>query len=102
MEIIKCLSKMISEEIGDSEKYIKKALEYKETRPSLSRLFFSLSQEEMGHMQKLHEAVVEIIREYREQKGEPPVAMQAVYDYVHNQQIEEVAEVRRYQEMYNG
>ena len=102
MEIIKCLSNLISEEIGDSEKYAKLALEYKDKRPALARLFASLSQEEMGHMNKLHEAVTEIIREYREEKGNPPAGMQAVYDYIHGQQIEKVADVRRYQEMFNG
>ena len=102
MEIIKKLSGMIREEIQDAERYAKCALKYKEERPGLSRLFFALSQEEMDHMTRLHEAVTDIIKDYRETNGEPPAGMMAVYDYLHEQQIEEAKEVKEYQEMYKA
>lgn len=54
----------------------------------------------MKHMNLLHNMVVKLIENYRKTEGEPPMAMMAVYDYLHNKYIEEAKEVKVMQQMY--
>ena len=100
MKIIECLSEFIHEEIDDAEKYAKKALEVRETYPDVAELMITLSNEEMKHMQMIHNQVVKMIDGYRKTVGEPPTNMMAVYDYLHKKAIAEAKEVKLLQQMY--
>ena len=102
MKIIKKLSEMITEEIHDADKYIRCALMHKEDMPALAEIFFKLSTEEMEHMKMLHEQVTRIISDYRKEKGETPPEMLAVYNYLHEQQIDHAAEVKAKQTLFRG
>lgn len=101
MKIIKCLTEFIHEEIHDANKYIEKALEIREEYPEVAELLNVLSSEEMRHMQMLHSQVAKLIDQYRKTTGEPPVAMMAVYDYLHEKAIGETKEVKVLQQMYS-
>ena len=102
MKIIEKLSDMITDEIEDAREYVQCALMKKTEMPRLADVFYRISEEEMKHMTLLHNEVVDIIETYRKEHGDPPEAMLAVYDYLHEKHIDDAAEVKAMQTMYKG
>lgn len=100
MRIIEKISDRIGEEIEDARSYALMALETREDHPELSRTLYTISLQEMEHMRMLHDALVNVIAEYRREKGEPPERMMAVYEYLHGKHIEKAAEAKNVQAMY--
>ena len=100
MKIIKTLSEYMQEEIHDSEKYVLAALNFKEEFPEVADKLYMLSNEEMNHMQILHNVVASIIQKYRKENGEPPSDMLAIYNFVHENLINDEKEVKILQSMY--
>lgn len=102
MTIIKKLSEMIREEIDDACRYADCALVHKDDNPQLAETFFRLSLDELQHMSQLHDQAVRIIEEYKRVKGEPPAAMMAVYEYLHEQNVKRAGEVKAKQMLYKN
>lgn len=102
MKLIKKLSERIEDEIEDAECYAKMALEYRDEYPEFARIANNLSAQEMDHMNSLHTIVTNLIDQYRRTNGEPPPAMQAVYDYLHKKHIDHAAKVKALQSMYKS
>ena len=100
MKIIQKLSDRIEDEIQDAKDYVLLALEVKDEYPELGRILYTISMQEMEHMRMLHEAIANVIQKYRQERGEPPEKMMAVYEYLHGVHIEEAAEARNIQAMY--
>ena len=100
MRIIKTISEKIKEELKDAETYIDLATQWKKDQPETADLFAELSKEEMGHVEKLHGEVAELIKKYRTEKGEPPAGMMAIYEYLHDEQIETAMMIKVKQGMY--
>lgn len=100
MKLIKKLEEMIDDEISDIEKYAKMAAAVKDENPSLAQVLYSISAQEDSHQALLHSEVVKIIENHRRLHGEPPAAMMAVYEYLHEQHIKKLTEARQYQNVY--
>ena len=94
MKIIQTISEHIEEELEDAEAYIKLAHEYKEEFPQIAKTFYELSMEEMRHMEMLHIEVAALIKKHREEHGDPPAAMVAVYEFLHKKDIEKSAKIK--------
>lgn len=100
MTEIKLLMEHIGDELEDACTYAKLALEYKTTDTEMAKLFYSLSNEEMNHMNLLHNSVISHIESYKREKGEPPADMMAVYEYVHGRDIEKAEKIAALQAMF--
>ena len=102
MTIIKCLSEKIEEELNDADAYIELAMKWKKDEPDTAELFYQLSTEEMGHVDKLHEEATELIDEYRKEHGEPPKDMMVLYDYLHEKHISTAMHIKVKQGIYKA
>lgn len=100
MKIIEKLSSLIEDEIDGAKCYAKMAVEYRDTMSDFARTLYSMSNDEMDHMGKLHNAVVTMIDHYREEHGEPPAHMMALYDILHRKHIDDAAAVKSLQSLY--
>lgn len=100
MKLVQCLSDLVVDELDDAEKYINLALRYKDEDKDTSKMFYELSLEEMKHMNKLHERTVALISDYKAKNGAPPEGMLAVYNYLHEKQIERTKEIKVLQDMF--
>lgn len=100
MKVIRQISDLIGEEIEGAEEYAKGAIKYKEENPLLAKIMYDISMEELRHVDMLHGEVVKIISDFRREKGDPPAAMLAVYEYLHEKQIEAVNKIKMYQSHY--
>ena len=102
MKLIRELEELIEDEISDVKKYAEMAAELKAEHPGLAQVLYTISTQEDTHQASLHAEVVKLIEEHRRKHGEPPAAMLAVYDYLHKRHIDDIAEARRYQDLYKN
>ena len=102
MKIIKCLAEKIEDELQDADAYIETAMAWKSEQPETAKVFYELSLEEMGHVDKLHDEVARLISEYRQVSGEPPKDMLTLYNYLHEKHIAEAMRIKVKQGMFKA
>ena len=100
MRIIKCLSEDIEATLDMAEDNIKKAIMYKTEFPIAAKAYYTKSIMLMDSIKPQHDAVSTLIENYRKEKGDPPVSMMAVYDYMHERHISKAAAIKNLQDMY--
>lgn len=100
MKMMKILMERIDDELQDAHDYAKLALEYRGVEPETANLFAKLSGEETTHATALHDCVLGHIEAYRQKGREVPEGMMAVYECLHERQIDKAEGVKRYQSMF--
>ena len=94
MKEIKWLVENIEEELNDAEKYAKAAAKYKDSDREMANTLYTLANEELGHMDKLHTQAVRIIKAHKAEGHEAPAAMQAIWEWEHEKIIDRTAHIR--------
>lgn len=100
MKQIKTIVKDIKEEISGATHYAKLATQYKDTDKALADAYYSMANQELAHVDLLHAQAVRMIKAYQATGKEVPVAMQAVWDWEHENQVDDVARVRALLDAY--
>lgn len=100
MKIIKEIVRSIKDEIHGAEKYAKLATQWKAEDRALADTFEKMARTELQHVDMLHAHAVRLIKAYNASGKETPVAMQAVWDYEHENNIEWVARINVLLDMY--
>ena len=100
MKIIKLISEKIQKQLDCAEDYARLAIEYKDTHPEAAKTFYDLSLTRMDGIKILHDRVVSIINAYKAEKGDPPAPMMAIYNYLHERNIDKSISVKKLQQMF--
>ena len=99
-ELIEHISDLIEGEVDGAEGYVMDSVLYKEMSPTTAKIFYEIANDELRHVNLLHGEVVRLIAEYRNEHGEPPADMLAIYGYLHKKMIKAVNAIKMLQQQY--
>lgn len=102
MKIIKELVENINEEVEGAEHYAKLATKYKDEDKVLADNYAKMAEAELTHVDSLHTQVVRIIKDWKGKGEQVPPAMQVLYDWEHERQIEKVRDIKILMSLYRS
>jgi hypothetical protein len=88
------------EELHDGKHRIKEALNYKSEYPDIARREYEIAAQELTHAEKDHTSALELITEYRKEKGEPPEYMLTFWHERHDHYMEKYAKLKYLIDMF--
>ena len=100
MQELKEIIRDIGDKLDGAEIYAKAAVKHKTQYSSLAGVYCRIAQDDLTHVEMLHKQAVDMIGEKQRSGVTVLEAMQAVWDYEHEKQIEDAADVKRLIDMY--
>ncbi len=100
MKQIKTIVKDIKEELEGATHYAKLSTQYKDTDKALADAYYLMATQELAHVDALHTQAVRMIKAYQATGKEVPVAMQAIWDWEHENQVDDMARVKALLDSY--
>lgn len=94
MKEIKHIVRQIRNELEGAEKYAKIAAELKASNSVNASAYAEMARQELGHIDTLHKMAVKAIERQKAEGVTPPAAMQAVWDWEHENMIDKVAKIK--------
>lgn len=101
MRFIRELAGYIKEEAEGAGTYAKAAVTLQgEGKPNAAQLFYEIAQQELNHADKLHELVVKEINAQRNSGVEIPAGMEQVWQWKHEELMDETAHAKELLSLY--
>ena len=94
MREIKHIVENIREELEGAEKYAKIAAKMKADDSTSASVYAEMARQELGHVDNLHKMAVRAIEKQKAAGVVVPPAMQAVWDWEHENMVEHTARIK--------
>lgn len=101
MEMMKKICKCIKYEIEGAEDYAKMAIKLKDTDKASADIFYTMANQELGHIDMLHNMCQKHIDTHKN-KGEATEAMTVIWDYEKENRMEWIANIKNLLAMYKS